>query len=116
MPVDPSIAPLRCPECGQRLSWADVPLSGAFQCPACLQSISVPKMYTRSIHWASNILAVLLPYLLGMRDGGLVLAYLLGVFPLKFLLLYAVTRTIPPTLQLDSDQAFKLGGPPRDIG
>jgi predicted RNA-binding Zn-ribbon protein involved in translation (DUF1610 family) len=107
----------KCPECHARVKLEDVKLARTFPCPHCGATVEVSDAYQRTMTWTVAILALLIPYLLGIRSW-LVLALLWcpSMFILFFLWAYAGKYLLPPKLVrsvVDRPSILGLGPGPR---
>jgi hypothetical protein len=74
-----------------------------FQCPACGHGVLIRKRYVRVIGIVSLVVASLVVYGLGIRGDALIPAFLLVVFPIKFVVAFMTLRLFPPDVELTGD-------------
>jgi hypothetical protein len=99
---------LDCPDCSRRLRWTQIDLGHSFHCPGCGSSLCFPRSYTTWSAFYSLCLTGVLAYGLGARGWGLMVAVLLGFFPLAVVTSAIARRVLPPKLIFSDDYLTHL--------
>src|SRR5260370_42711144 len=108
MPSTSRVPPSLCPSCGSRIQQNEIQLSGVFRCPSCGQSLRVSTFWSRRIVLASEVLAGLISYGLGVRGHALGLAILFGFIPIGVVLTSLARRFDAPKLKPSDAYALNV--------
>lgn len=99
---------LGCPDCSRRLPWIRIRFGESFDCPACGASLCVPNSYVKWLSHYNVRLTGLLAYGLGARGWAVLIAVLLGFFPMAMALGAIARRVQPPKLTFSDDYLTHL--------
>src|SRR5207245_10255429 len=104
------LPPSSCPSCGAMIQQKDIDLASTFGCPSCAQSLRASPFYSQRIIAASEVLAGLISYALGLRGVALASAVLLGFFPVSVVLISVARRFDAPKLRPSDAYSLNLNG------
>ena len=93
-------AGLDCPACSARIPWVGIPFGRRFPCPHCGSLLRTPPLYSQRTGVVSLVTTVLMAYLLGARNFGLLVLVVAGFFPVAMFVGWIGQQLIPPKLQL----------------
>lgn len=97
-----------CPACQRRVQLEEVRLTPCFLCPLCKVKIRVSPSYRQTQNVLSYIGAISLPYLMGARGVGWVIATVPLIVALAGLQAYVVKYLLPPSLEWCSEETTRL--------
>jgi hypothetical protein len=104
-PIEPG---LDCPDCSKRLSWIKIRFGQSFRCTECGASLCVPRSYNKWLAYYTLCLTALLAFWLGARGWMMLVAVLLGFFPVAMATATIARRVLPPKLTFSDDYLTHL--------
>jgi len=89
----------KCPKCGTYLDGVrEVRYTQSFLCSICKTELEVPRYYRVVGVWISFSVSLLLSLALGLRGLGLLLGFIIFLFPSMFSIGFLQRKLIPPKL------------------
>jgi predicted RNA-binding Zn-ribbon protein involved in translation (DUF1610 family) len=89
---------LTCTSCSRPLPLAVIDFRTPFECPSCGARVRVRRQYNQGLGVVSILATLGFAYVFGVQGVMLILAVILGFFPVAMLVSLIARRLIPPTL------------------
>jgi predicted RNA-binding Zn-ribbon protein involved in translation (DUF1610 family) len=91
--------PVKCPSCGQEISWERVTADAEFLCSQCGHGVRIRIRYFYVLRAFSLLFSGFAAHLLALRGIAFLTVTVILVFPIQFALAFVTLRLFPPDVE-----------------